>query len=88
MYIAYSEQDEGETSVEAEREVKATQQKNITTKEAFAACNILQKYAASQCATFDVNNSICTLGNLIEFNFQQNLKPTKLADYFKPNLIC
>ena len=38
------------------------QPRDITTKKAFSACNILQ------------HDSICTLGDFIESNFQQNLK--------------
>ena len=84
-YITYTKEDKDETTAEAEREVEATQQRDVT-KETFAACNILKQYAASLDDIFEVYNSIHILGNLIECNFQQNLKQTKLTDYFKTEL--
>ena len=77
--------DKDEITTKAKIEVEATQQRDKT-KEALAARNILHKYAVSHSATFDVYDNICTLDDLIECNFLQNLKQTKLTDYLKHEL--
>ena len=73
------EEDKGETTAEPEREVEAIQQRNVVTKEALATCNILQQYTISHGSASDVYDSICTLSDFIECNFQQNLKQTDMG---------
>ena len=67
VYIKNTEEDEGETTTEAERDVEATQQRDIKTKKPLLHviyCNNMQLRL--------VQSLISTIGDFIESNYHQN----------------